>query len=91
MKLLVKPLLRGTKIKFEGDSCWAEFKYEQFPLFCFYCGLIRHRERTCRRKSSNLENSILKHGQYGEWRRARNGRGSNKRKIDNKREDALGL
>lgn len=88
---VTKPLLRGTKIKFEGDSCWVEFKYEQLPLFCLYCGLIGNEERTYGRKNSNLEKSILKDGQYGKCLIARNRRGSNKGKIDNKREDALRL
>lgn len=47
LKLLVevkldKPLLRETKIKMEKEVVWVDFKYEQLPTFCFYCGLIGH-------------------------------------------------
>lgn len=34
---LTKPLIRGTKVGFEGEKQWV-LKYEQLPLFCFYCG-----------------------------------------------------
>lgn len=42
---LMKPLLRGTILKHRQAKCWAEFKYENLPLFCLYCaslGIVRN-------------------------------------------------
>lgn len=47
---LNKPLVRGTFVRFEGDRRWVSFKYEQLPLFCFYCGKVGHGERNCQKK-----------------------------------------
>lgn len=37
---LTKPLQRGTMLKYTEFESWVEFKYEQLPIFCFYCGQI---------------------------------------------------
>lgn len=47
LKLLVeveldKPLLSGTKLKLDHEVIWVDFKYEQLPRFCYYCGRIGH-------------------------------------------------
>lgn len=54
-------------MKFEEESVWVDFKYEQLTTFCFYCGLIGHLERNCGGKMSDLKASRLNEGQYGEW------------------------
>lgn len=75
---LTKPLLKGTKISFEGEQRWVMFKYEQFPSFCFYCRSIGHGERRSGMKISYLKNLKLHKGQYGEWLRAMKGRTGSK-------------
>lgn len=45
-----KPLKKRMKLrKFEKQWCWANFKYEGVPTFCFICGLIGHSEKFCAR------------------------------------------
>lgn len=75
LKLLVeidlkKPLLRGTRIRLEEEVAWVDFKYEQLPGFCFYCGLVGHLEKSCEQKMLEAKESDLCEGQYGEWLRA---------------------
>lgn len=74
---LTKPLIRGTKICFEGETRWVNFKYEQLPFFCFYCGVLGHGERLCNKKMKYVENDCLSEGQFGEWLRAASGRVGN--------------
>lgn len=50
MKLLVeiditKPLQRDTKLKYRQNEIWVDFKYEQLPGFCFYCGCSGHSKK----------------------------------------------
>ena len=36
-----KPLQRGGFIaNSEGVQTWVKFKYERFPIFCHFCGLL---------------------------------------------------
>lgn len=67
---LIKPLLRGTKTRCNGDWKWVMFKYEQLPFFCFYCGLIGHGERSCEKKMGESKNVCLNEGQFEGWIRA---------------------
>lgn len=67
---LKKPLLRGTKIRMEGEIKWVDFTYEQLPLFCFYCGRIGHLERLCDKKLKDARAENVCEGQYGDWLRA---------------------
>lgn len=72
---LTKPLLRGKKIRLEDESLWVDFKYESLPIFCFYCGLIRHSERGCERKMADSREGNIYEGQFEEWLRASGPRG----------------
>lgn len=77
LKLLVnvnldKPLMRGTNVTLENEVHWVDFKYEQLPLFCFYCGLVGHHERSCEQKMTEAKEGNVYEGQYGEWLRASN-------------------
>lgn len=67
---LKNPLLRGSHLKFEEESVWVDFKYEQLTTFCFYCGLVGHLEKNCGGKMKDLTASRLNEGQYGEWLKA---------------------
>lgn len=42
---LNKLLLRGTKLRYKKMETWVEFRYEQLPIFCYYCGRIGHNEK----------------------------------------------
>lgn len=85
-KLLVeidlnKPLIRGTRLRCNGEMCWISFKYEQLPYFCFYCGKIGHGERICEKKKEDSQKSCLTENQFGEWLRGQTGRGFQKKKT----------
>lgn len=80
MKLLMdidlgKPLLRGTRIKLDNEVVWADFKYEQLPTFCFYCGRVGHSDRLCEEKVRDSKDSNIHEGQYGEWLKMTGGSG----------------
>lgn len=50
LKILVeidlnRPLMRETKLKFNEQEVWVDFKYENLAQFDFYCGRIGHSER----------------------------------------------
>ena len=43
-----KPLKRGAYIAdLDGAQTWVKFKYERLPLFCYYCGFLRHDLKNC--------------------------------------------
>ncbi|XP_060957652.1 uncharacterized protein LOC133029176 [Cannabis sativa] len=45
---LHKPLKRRMKFrKRDGETFWANFKYEKVPTFCFICGIMGHPETFC--------------------------------------------
>lgn len=67
---LTKPLIRGTTLKYKQSECWIEFKYEQLPLFCFYCRTIGHNEKLCGQRRMDVEQNCVKTDQYGHWLRA---------------------
>lgn len=60
----------GTKLKYKDVETWIQFKYEQFPLFCFYCCCIGHNERMCVVRKDDLNKHQLKENEYGLWLRA---------------------
>uniref|UniRef100_A0A803PF19 Reverse transcriptase domain-containing protein n=1 Tax=Cannabis sativa TaxID=3483 RepID=A0A803PF19_CANSA len=42
------PLKRRMKLeKKGGEMCYANFKYEDLPTFCFICGILGHSEKFC--------------------------------------------
>lgn len=67
---LEKPLLRGSKIRYNDKEVWVEFKYENMSIFCFYYGRMDHRERNCSHKKQDANEMKLVEGQYSDWLRA---------------------
>lgn len=67
---LSPPLIRGTKLKYKLRETWIDFRYEQLPTFCYYCGCIGHHERICTVKKVDFEQHYLKEAQFGAWLRA---------------------
>lgn len=64
-----KPLKRRMKLKrSETQWCWANFKYEGVPTFCFICGIIGHSDKFCDRLFDTPVEEIEK--PYGAWMRA---------------------
>lgn len=51
---LSKPLMRGTMLKHKQSEFWILFKYEQLPIFYYYCGCIGHNERGCTKRNEDL-------------------------------------
>jgi hypothetical protein len=64
---LTKPLLRGRRLKIQGNSIWVHFQYEQLPRFCFECGVIKHGKGGCLKRTM----ARVKKGEqeYGLWLR----------------------
>lgn len=88
VKLLVKvdlskPLIRGTKIRFENEVCWVNFKYDLLHFFCVSWGRVGHGEKVCETKMLDVSKNALNEGQFGEWLRATNGRSGPKGKLPN--------
>jgi hypothetical protein len=71
-----KPLPRGRKLKYEGESYWIVFQYERLPKFCYQCGIIRHGNEGCQKRSNlrNQEDTT----KFGPWLRAK----SQPRKVE---------
>lgn len=74
---LMKPLIRGSKLRCNGDTRWIEFKYENLSFF-FYCGFVGHGNRMCNRKKEDGMNAREQADQFGEWLRVVKGRGFTK-------------
>lgn len=44
---VTKPLVRGTKVEFDGNVSIVIFLYEKLCEFCFICGKLDHVEKDC--------------------------------------------
>lgn len=66
---LTKPLLRGTRLKYKQIEILVEFKYEQLPMFCFYCGIIGYNERMCSKRKPNISTDCVLKDQFSHWLR----------------------
>lgn len=62
-----KPLLRGVKIRYNGQALWVEFRYEKMGTFCFYCSLVGHSKRNCSTRKDDAQCSFIHEGQYNDW------------------------
>lgn len=77
IKLLIyldvtKPLVRGTKLQHRQCETWIHFKYEQLPLFCYYCGCVGHSEKGCSNRKRDMHQNCLKAQEFGPWLKANN-------------------
>ncbi|CAI9099317.1 OLC1v1036112C1 [Oldenlandia corymbosa var. corymbosa] len=66
---LKNPLERGTLSRHNGKEVWVEFRYEQLPNFCYYCGCIGHLERSCECRMKDIDNNCVTKDQFGPWLR----------------------
>lgn len=57
---LSKPLMRETIFRLKHSKVWVDFKYEQLPTFCFYCGCVGHNERGCSLRREDMVLNCLK-------------------------------
>ena len=57
-----------------GKRTWVNFKYERFPIFCFFYGLLGHDVRHCANHFAVEKNGGEVDYQYGEWLKAFGGR-----------------
>lgn len=67
---LNKPLLRGIMLKYKMAKHWVEFRYEQLPIFCFYCGRIGHNEKLCSQRKEDLSQNKVQRDQFRSWLKA---------------------
>lgn len=81
---LTKPLLRGTRLKYKHTEIWVEFKYEQLPIFYFYCGTVGHNENLRVKRKKDVSNGYVMKDWYGYWLRAdrRNHEGGGIKVVD---------
>lgn len=56
-----------------GEKFWANFQYEQLPLFCFLCGILGHSEQFCHQYFAETTDNIPR--PYGLFMRAPDKRG----------------
>lgn len=71
---VTKPLVRGTKLQHRQCESWIHFRYEQLPLFCYYCGCVGHSEKGCASRKRDMQQNCLKAYEFGPWLRAHSGR-----------------
>lgn len=73
MRVLInvtKPLLRGTKVNFDGNTSVVLFHYEKLPDFYFVCGTLDHVEKDCPFMFINNLESMREMRQYEPWLKA---------------------
>ncbi|KAH7863008.1 hypothetical protein Vadar_012099 [Vaccinium darrowii] len=70
-----KPLKRGGNlVDREGNKVWINYKYERLPIFCYFCGLLGHEERSCHSRWETDHDDVGAET-YGPWMQATMGRG----------------
>lgn len=65
-----KPLVRGTKIEFDGATSIVLFRYEELGDFCYVCGKLDHVDRNCPTVYASEIDSVREKRQYGPWLKA---------------------
>ena len=64
------------------------FKYERLPIFCQYCGLLRHDLRYCAKYFSKMKIGIAMECRFGDWLKATGGRARSPQKLGFVKEDS---
>ena len=77
-----KPLERGRSLTIAGKAHWVNFKYENLPVFCFFCGRIVHGDFGCTKRT---QTDLKK--EWGVWLRAeKSNRQGTSRSLERKSE-----
>lgn len=71
-----KPLMRGSKVKFNGVSTFVLFRYEKLGDFRFVCGKLDHVDKDCPLVYAGEGEIGRVKKQYGPWLRAEGLRGA---------------
>ena len=72
---ITKPIRRGGfLIGLDGERHLVDYKYERLPVFCHFCGILRHDLRHYPAHYEESKMSTALDYQYGDWLRAANGR-----------------
>lgn len=68
------PIRAGMYIGNKVDGInWIDFRYENLPMFCFYCGLVGHNEENCSQKrEEDPDNTREGTNPRGAWLRSNN-------------------
>jgi len=68
------PIRAGMYIENQVDGVtWVDFRFENLPMFCFYCGLVGHIEENCTEKlETGEEADIDSVNPRGSWLRSNN-------------------
>lgn len=74
----------STVINFE-QPYWVDFRYENLPTFCFYCGRVGHSERGYQWKIDDSRDNCICEGQFGGWLRVQVGKVVKKEECQNTR------
>lgn len=65
------PLCRGREIAGrDGSASWVNFKYEQLPNICYWCGRLTHHDKDCTSKLRRRGTTHVDEKQFGSWLRA---------------------
>uniref|UniRef100_A0A803MNU3 Uncharacterized protein n=1 Tax=Chenopodium quinoa TaxID=63459 RepID=A0A803MNU3_CHEQI len=54
----------------QNDPKWIDIKFERLADFCYYCGLLDHRDKECEKKEVDGDEKLEVVYQYGPWMRA---------------------
>lgn len=67
-----KPLLHGKLIKMGLEEKWVEFRYENLPYICYYCGILGHIEKSYVLCEDDVRKGNIKRDQFGIWIKVKN-------------------
>lgn len=76
-----------------SEEKWVEFRYENFPYVCYYCGILGYTKKSCIIREEDVRNSNIKRDQFDIWMRAENHgfAGNNPRRQSNQNVNSHGL
>lgn len=68
--LLKRPWIFDNQFVVVHQWSPKQFKYNQLPIFCFYCGVVGHPKRAYELKMFDTKERQVSEAQYGDWIRA---------------------